>query len=97
MRKITEKACRAFQNGNNVTISNTQVKIEDNMAKMFLWGNLIAKKDLLTGKTLINLQGYNTATTKERLNGLSGVQLTQKNWQLYLNGEPISSCEWVQV
>ena len=34
----------------------------------------------------INTCGYRTTTTKERLNGLSGVHIQQKNFVWYLNG-----------
>lgn len=95
MRKITEKACQAFENGRNFKDSNTVVKVENNVISMYLWGNEIAKRE--NGKLYINLCGYNTNTTRERLNGLSGVRVTQRNFTPYLNGIEISSEGWHEV
>ena len=36
----------------------------------------------------ISICGWNTATTRERLNGLPNVHLIQRNFELILNGEP---------
>ena len=91
MRKITIEMASAFENNENKTLSNTEVK--DN--KMYLWGNCIAKKE--NGKTYINMCGYNTNTTRERLNGLSGVNIKSKDFTPYLNGIKISSCGWYEV
>ena len=85
MRKITEQACHAFENGRNFQLSNTVVK---NNA-MYLWGNKIAWYD--NGDLYISMCGYNTNTTRERLNGLSGVRINSKNYTPYLNGVEIDS------
>mgnify|MGYP003306374925 CR=1 FL=1 len=95
MRKITRQACQAFENGKNFTSNNTVVKAENNVVSMYLWGNEIAKKE--NGKLYINLCGYNTNTTRERLNGLSGVSVNQRNFTPYLNGAEISSYGWHEV
>ena len=96
MRKITQQASSAFEQGKNFTLSNTQVKIEGNNKYMYLWGNLIARQ--LENKPLeINLCGYNTVTTRERLNGLWGVNLKSKQGTVYLNNEPISSDKWYSI
>ena len=95
MRKITEKACQAFENGKNFTGNNTVVKAENNVVSMYLWGNKIAKRE--NGKLYINLCGYNTNTTRERLNGLSGVRVNQYNFTPYLNGVEISCNGWHEV
>ena len=83
--KITRNACSAFEAGYDFFESNTRV--ENN--KMYLWGNLIAYKE--NGDTYITLAGWNTRTTRERLNGLHGVSITTKQGTPYLNGEPITS------
>lgn len=54
---------------------------------MYLHRNLIAEKNFQNGEIAITNAGWNTDTTKERLNGIPGVSITQKNWKWYLNGE----------
>lgn len=89
-RKITEESVRAFYNGDKLTKSNMFITDK----QMFLHGNLIAK--ISDGALHITTSGWNTPTTKERLNGLSGVSIHQKNWQLYLNDAPWDG-EWITV
>ena len=85
MRQITRQACQAFENGENFYLSNTRV--ENNA--MYLWGNKIAFKQ--DGKLFVSLCGYNTNTTRERLNGLTGVSVCSKNFTPYINGVEVSS------
>ena len=65
MRKITKKAAQALLNNDSFHESNTRVE----NGKMFLYGHKIAKRNEY-GEIMVNFQGYNTNTTKERLNGL---------------------------
>lgn len=86
MRKITEQAALAFLRRENFSLSNTQVIVEDNVVRMYLFGNLIAQKTPLA--TTISNGGYGKSnTTKERLNGLSNVSIVQKKGKWYLNGK----------
>jgi hypothetical protein len=85
MRKITEQAALAFLRRENFKLSNTEVKVEDNVVRMYLFGNLIAQKTPLA--TTITNCGWSTPTTKERLNGLSNVSIVQKKGYWYLNGK----------
>ena len=65
MRKITKEICRAFLDGVRLKMSNTLT--ED--AAIWLHGNKIAF--WATDEILqISLCGWNTVTTRERLNGL---------------------------
>jgi len=66
MRKITNEAVKAFYNGENFRLWNTEVKHNWNIAKMYLHGNLIATKQ---GNNIwISGAGCRTNTTKERIN-----------------------------
>jgi hypothetical protein len=95
MRKITEQAANAFHNGRDFRSGNTQVNCRLGGVELTLHGNMIAKN---IGEGLhINLCGWNTNTTRERLNGLQGVRLHTRKGQAFLNDNPISSCEWVKV
>tara|TARA_R100000008_G_scaffold12468_1_gene6233 strand:- start:4150 stop:4455 length:306 start_codon:yes stop_codon:yes gene_type:complete len=91
MRKITQDAVRAYNNNYNFKRSNTEVRVLKNdngvifETQLFLHGNCIAHKNK-TG-SFISSCGWHTTTTKERLNGLYGVHIYQKDWNWYLNGE----------
>ena len=95
MRKVTEQIIRAFESGKNLRVSNSEVKADATGVYMYLFGNLIAKKE--NNKLFITMAGYNTVTTRERLNGIKGVSLCQRNYTPYLNGKEIDSCEWYEV
>jgi len=68
MRKITEKACEAFKNNEGLILNNTVITVGFDGTFMYLFGNLIAWKDV--DGMYFNLCGWNTHTTRERLNGL---------------------------
>jgi hypothetical protein len=89
-RKITENAVRAFYNNEKFTRDNMFVTNR----MMYLHSNLIAKIE--DGKLKITTCGWNTVTTKDRLNGLSGVSVYTKKHQLYLNDEPWDG-DWITV
>jgi len=86
VRQITIDAVRAFNNNYKFKRSNTEVRIigDYEQTQLRLHGNLIAYKDN-TG-TYISTCGWHSTTTKERLNGLHGVHIQQKNYIWYLNG-----------
>lgn len=99
MRKITELAIQAFNAKESFSLGNTTVSIDNVIggveSELRLHGNIIAKC-LLNGELFISTCGWNTPTTKERLNGLSGVSVSTKKGQLYLNGKAWDG-EWVNV
>ena len=93
MRQITIDSIRAFRNGNKFKRGNTRVRVwhdssldSRNYRQLLLHGNVIA--ELSNEGLFISTCGWNTVTTRERLNGLPGVHLIQRNFKLILNGEP---------
>lgn len=90
-RTITIEAIRAFENGRNYCKSNTMVKND----ALYLWGNKIAYKE--NNKLFISLCGYNTVTTRERLNGLTGVRVQSRNFTPYINDVEVSSYGTYQI
>ena len=78
------------------SISDSEVEGALIQTELRLHGNLIAYK--INSGVFISNGGYTpepnrrgdrptgSVTTKERLNGLSGVEITVKNYQWYLNG-----------
>jgi len=84
MRKITQEVCEAFIKGIKKSISNTST----DGTSLYLHGNTIAYKDEAKDNSFfITSAGWMSNTTKERLNGLPGVQIAQKKGVWYLNGE----------
>ena len=89
VRQITIDAIRAFNNNYKFKRGNTQVIPLDTFAdnkttELRLHGNLIAFKN--NSGIYLSTCGWHSVTTKERLNGLSGVHIEQKNYIWYLNG-----------
>ena len=95
MRKITADAIRAFRNRQTFKRGNTEVKVYDNSVALFLHGNIIAEY-AADGALYIRDGGWQTNTTKERLNGLPNVHIYQKDFQWYLNGEAWSGA-WTLI
>lgn len=95
MRAITEKVCSAFVARRAAKLSNT----ESTGMALYLHGNKIAEWRPAIAqpwKLWITNAGWRSNTTKERLNGIPGVSITQKNYTWYLNGREWSG-EWIEV
>lgn len=87
--KITQLAVSAFLSNTNFKLSNTEVysvnQRGETITEMYLYDNLIARK---VDKNLFISNGrWFSNTTKERLNGLPNVSITQKRGIWYLNGK----------
>jgi hypothetical protein len=85
MRKITKEAVSAFLERKPFRKSNMSVEEIGGQYKLKLHGNTIAIIDEI-GVLSISNAGWASNTTKERLNGIPGVRIHQKNWTWYLNG-----------
>ena len=89
MRKIETLMNKAIENGTNWSSDNTTVQTVDDVAHVYLHGNLISK----IGEGFIELfdGGYQSKTTKSRLNaileanGLPGEYIFQRNYQWFVN------------
>ena len=86
MRKITKEAVDKFLSKTPFRKSNMSVEEIGGVYKLKLHGNTIATIDEL-GVLSVSNAGWLTNTTKERLNGIPGVHIKQKNWNWYLNGQ----------
>ena len=73
MRQVTEQTCKAFLNGDSLTVGNTTTDGQN----LWLHGNLIATKDA-RGTILISFAGWPTRTTTERLNGLCELAINKR-------------------
>lgn len=90
MRKVTERIKQAFEQGVSLKVGNTKT----DGTSVFLHGNEIIKRDP-SGLVMATLAGWNTPTTRERINGITGLGIYQKNFAPMLNGQEIDEYDWV--
>ena len=81
MRQITKESRDAFMQCENYKKSNMEVR----NGSMYLHGNKIAWFDRNKQLWMSNC-GWQSNTTKERLNALPNVHIIQRNYHWYLNG-----------
>jgi hypothetical protein len=86
MRKISEQAADALIFGYSFNKSNTRVNLVVGGTRMYLHNNLIAEK--INGTVRITNSGWFSNTTKDRLNALPNVSISQSKGVWYLNGNP---------
>ena len=91
MKKITENITTAFQNRQAKKQGNTKTDGKT----LWLYNNEIANYNEKNELEICD-GGFQSVTTKERLNGLKGVKVHQKNFQWFLNGK-IWNGDWVVV
>ena len=89
MRQITEQSINAFLNKGKLNKQNMSVFYDryDQTSRMLLHNNCIATYDHDNKRLIISNCGWFSNTTKERLNALPNVNIIQKNYVWFLNGE----------
>jgi hypothetical protein len=92
MRKIEQNMNRALVTKNNWSQSNTQVVYnqEENRSSVYLHGHEIACYDHNTNSVQLDSCGYETNTTKSRLNAILdevkyGAKVFQRNWTWFVS------------
>ena len=90
MRKIEEQMNTAIRYRRNWAGSNTMVRVYKEVVEVFLHGNHIASLDTATHKLTIKDGGWQSVTTKSRLNALlnefvPSMGIFQKNWTWFLS------------
>ena len=92
MRKIERAMNFAISNKGNWSSSNTQVSFNEstNCSNVFLHGHQIATLDHSTNALKIDSCGYQTVTTKSRLNAILeevkyGCKVFQKQWDWFVS------------
>ena len=92
MRKIEMEMNSAIRNKQNFSKSNTMVRYDaaENLSRVYLHGNNIADYCHTKGKAWISSCGWETVTTKSRLNAFLyevayGVSIFQKNWEWFIS------------
>lgn len=79
MSKTHQKVIEAFLQGKSAKISNTQT----NGKELFLFGNCIARR--YGDDMQVTTSGWNTATTRDRLNMLPNVWVRCRKGNLQIN------------
>ena len=90
MRKVEIQMNNAIRYRRNWAGSNTMVRVSREVVEVFLHGNHIASLDTATHKLTIKDGGWQSVTTKSRLNALldefvPSVGIFQKNWTWFLS------------
>ena len=92
MRKIEQQMNRAIVNRTDWSSSNTRVEFNDstNCSSVFLHGHNIATVDHATNAVKLSSCGWQTVTTKSRLNAILsevkyGCSVFQKQFDWYLS------------
>lgn len=91
MRKITQQIKEAFDNHTAKRIGNT----ETDGAIVWLHGNRIVERR--KDGVYASLAGWNTPTTRERVNGITGAGFYQKDFLAYCGDAEVCSTEWIKV
>ncbi len=89
MRKVTAQIKAAFEQGISLKVGNTKT----NGKTVWLHGNAIIKRDP-DGLVRWSLAGWNTSTTRDRVNGIVNAGVRQEDFEPVLNGEIIDSSDW---
>jgi hypothetical protein len=94
-RKITQESVDKFLSRETFKKSNMEVDQCYGQYRLKLHGNTIAVLDEFNMLSISNA-GWDSNTTKERLNGLPHVRIQQKKRVWYLNGVEWNG-EWTRV
>lgn len=111
MRKIEQDMIEAIRSGEDFKRDNTRVEHREgsdgNYALVYLHGNLISESDKDKGRLVICDAGWQSVTTKSRLNALLSELvpgfwgIVQRDWIWHLQehhqGEVLESHEWEGV
>ena len=90
MRKIEQDMNRAIRYRKNMSKQNTSVRCYRDEIEVRLHGNLIGTVDTASNQLRIFDGGWQTVTTKSRLNALcdefaTGMGIFQKDWVWYVS------------
>ncbi len=89
MRKVTSDIKQAFEQGTPLKIGNTRT----DGTSVFLHDNEIVRRDI-SGVVFATLAGYNTPTTRERVNGITGMGFHQVGFVACIDGGPVCEDDW---
>lgn len=96
MRVIDTQAADAFTNRKRFRSSNTKVDVIDGLPHLYLHNNLIAKIDH-DDNLLINHCGWETRTTRSRLNSLPDVYIKLVKGEFILHKMGHMEKGWINI
>lgn len=96
MRQIDVLTATAFCEHRKFKLSNTEVEIRDGKPHLYLHGNCIAKIDE-NGDLLVSHCGWESNTTRSRLNALPGVSVSLYKGSFVLNDIAVMHNGWMNV
>jgi hypothetical protein len=96
MRIIDKLVRDAFIQKRRFKLRDTEVRILDGKPHLYLHGNLIAKLNK-QGELLIKHCGWETVTTKSRLNAFYGVNIRLFKGRFVLNEQGYMKNEWYNI
>lgn len=102
-RKIEDQMIAAIRAGKDWQSGNTRVSQSVGACQVFLHDNLIAECGHATNGTRWTLAGWNTTTTRSRINALArafnwrGVRTVKGQPVISTTLAPISDTEWVDA
>lgn len=91
MRKVTQQIKDAFDARQERRIGNTYTDGQS----VWLHDNMIV--DRRGSDIYASLAGWNTPTTRERVNGITNAGFHQVNFEALLNGEPVDVHAWIKI
>ena len=95
-RNISKKAADAFNRFQNFKQANTRVQTDECGTRLYLHENLIAEHNN-KGQIFFTLANWPTLTTRERLNAIHGLRITQIAGKQYANGVEIDPNKWYML
>ncbi len=97
MRKIELNLKNAWIDNKEITISNSYIKKPSEYLELYLFNNCIARKNLKNNETLITLCGWNSLTTRSRLNSVLNAGIYQKNFKAYFKDQELNPNQWIKL
>jgi len=92
MKKITSQIAAAFHAGRSLSVGNTRTDGES----VWLHGNKIIRTTE-DGSIEWTLAGWNTVTTRERINGIVDAGVYNKQWVAHVGTREVSDIGWNKV
>ena len=97
MRIIERKLKTAFEAGKELYISNSMVKVENEIVSLYLFGHCIAMRNTRSNQTCFTLAGWNTSTTRSRLRNVLGIGVYNNKRVPHIGMRKLDSRAWYAV
>jgi hypothetical protein len=70
MRQIEEEMCAAIAQRRNWKKDNTEVTFKDYVIRVYLFGNMICKYNVISEEIVLDTCGWDTRTTNSRMRAI---------------------------